>query len=113
MLHSRLVWHTAPCDANPNAFRAKAVSCRCHVAFCDWSPAEAAFDSAGGIDPGVTGARRLHHHREAFVSSVDGVLAMRLSCEEEGSGKGCVRRVLAGGSVALGVRRLGVVFDWR
>lgn len=58
-------------------------------------PAEAAFGSVGGFDPGTSRAQRLRHHREAFVSNVDGVLAMRLSCQEEGSGKGCVRRVVA------------------
>lgn len=65
------------------------------------------FESVGGIDTGTSGARRLRHHREAFVSNVDGVLAMRLSCKEEGSGKGCLRRVLLWGSIALGVSGLG------
>eukprot|EP00903_Cladosiphon_okamuranus_P014186 g13181.t3 len=52
--------------------------------------AEAAFDSVGGVDLATNRVRRLHHHREVFVSNVDGVLAMRFSCEEEKSGKGCV-----------------------
>lgn len=61
------------------------------------------FDSLGGADLATNGVRRLHHHREAFVSNVDRVLAMRLSCEEEESGNGCVRRVL-GSLIPLGVR---------
>lgn len=65
-------------------------------------PAEAVFGSVGGLDLGASRARRLRHYREAFVSNVDGVLAIRLSCEEEESGKSCLRRVV-GGLVALGV----------
>lgn len=34
-----------------------------------------------------------HHHREAFASNVEGVLAMRLSCRDGESGRGCLRRV--------------------
>lgn len=78
---------------------------RFHIAFRRWRPAEAVFGSVGGVDPDTNRARRLHHRREAFVSNVDGVLAMRLNCKEEESGKGCVRRVL-GGLVAPGVRCL-------
>ena len=62
-------------------------------------PAEASF---GSVDPtslwwpgrNGDGVRHLHH-REAFASKVDGVLAMRLTCEEEGGGRGCLRRVFA------------------
>ncbi|CAM9596851.1 unnamed protein product, partial [Hapterophycus canaliculatus] len=43
--------------------------------------------------------RRLyHHHREAFASNVDGVLAMRLACKEGESGGGCLRRVMRSGN---------------
>ncbi|CAN0554072.1 unnamed protein product, partial [Ectocarpus sp. 12 AP-2014] len=38
--------------------------------------------------------RRLVHRREAFASNVDGVLAMRLSCKEEESGRGCLSLVV-------------------
>ena len=59
--------------------------------------AEASF---GSVDPtslwwpgrNAHGMRRLHH-REVFASKVDGVLAMRLTCEEEDGGRGCLRRV--------------------
>lgn len=67
--------------------------------------AEATFSSKGppdssgfglglGLDFGASRGqreRRLVHRREAFASNVDGVLAMRLSCKEEESGRGCLR----------------------
>ncbi|CAB1106634.1 GH95 [Ectocarpus sp. CCAP 1310/34] len=67
--------------------------------------AEATFSSKGPPDSGGFGLGlglgfgtsrgqregRLVHRREAFASNVDGVLAMRLSCKEEESGRGCLR----------------------
>lgn len=41
---------------------------------------------------GGEGMGRRVHQREVFASNVDGVLAMRLRCREEGTvGTGCVR----------------------
>ncbi|CAM9849542.1 unnamed protein product [Pylaiella littoralis] len=51
--------------------------------------AEVAFGSVGGVEPNASPVRLLHR-REVFASNVDGVLAMRLSCKEEESGKGCL-----------------------
>ncbi|CAN0310625.1 unnamed protein product, partial [Ectocarpus fasciculatus] len=67
--------------------------------------AEATFSSKGPPDSGGFGLglgfgasrgqreRRLVHRREAFASNADGVLAMRLSCKEEESGRGCLSLV--------------------
>ncbi|CAN0237434.1 unnamed protein product, partial [Ascophyllum nodosum] len=56
--------------------------------------AEASFWSSGAPRRGpfewTSTPRRHEHHREAFASYVDGVLAMRLTCREEGSGQGCL-----------------------
>lgn len=63
--------------------------------------AEVAFGSVRGVEPNESPVHLLHH-REAFASNVDGVLAMRLSCKEEKSGKGCLRRVLVFFVLAVG-----------
>lgn len=37
------------------------------------------------------GNKKLSHHREAFASHVNKVLAMRVGCVEQDTGEGCLR----------------------
>ncbi|CAM9315795.1 unnamed protein product [Scytosiphon promiscuus] len=53
------------------------------------SPAAATDGDAAETVP-IEQQQHHHHYREAFASNVDGVLAMRLSCEDRNSGRGCL-----------------------